>query len=406
MNNMVFPGGLTIGVALEEDKKDPQKRGAVRVADPLRHGNNIPASDYPYLPAMGAPTQGDLETNNPPPEAGTIVICMSELGNPSKIPIAIGKDVHGGGPSAGNLNNTAQIKKIADAIKYKYAKRVSKGYETGSRSGAEIRKPKDGDEWSHILTKGIPVHAAMPSIAGTIIPSRTNIETAKQQFGHVLNSSMISQLPGKFMSLSSLFSGLTKSQKKSIQKAVPQEIFDAMESTMALMQNGDSGSSLVDGRVDEETFISNAIELLSGVRSLPELEEVLHRLTYDTTLFGQDKLQEIEIDVIGAFGAAKQKLDHLGNVTDQIPDIIQALISAFGSLLNSIDGASGADTNTNMFGDQADTINDMLGRVQTDVDKFRKELLESVNKSPEARKFKQILDKSSWKGGDPLSILG
>ncbi len=405
MNKMEFPGGLTIGIALEEDKKDPQQRGAVRVADPLRHGNNMEASDYPYLSAMGAASQTDLETNSPPPEAGTVIICMSQLGNPSKIPIAISKDVHGGGPQAGNLNNVAQIKKIKAAIEYQYEKVLSKGFQTKTRDGAEVREPKDGEKWAHKLTKGIPVHAAMPSLAGTIIPSRASIETAKQKFDHVLNSSMLSKLPGSFMSLSSMFDKLTSSQKKNIKKNVPEDVFNALESTMALMQNGDSGSSMVSGRVDEETFIANAIELLSRAKTLPDVESALHRLTYDDTLFGLDKLKEVEIEIEGVFGKFKQKLDAAGNITDEIPEIVKKIIEAFSSFLKNAEAASGGNTGLNLFGDQSDMINDMLGRVSTDVDKFRKTMLETLNKSPDAQKFKKILDKSAWKGGNPLSIL-
>jgi hypothetical protein len=172
------------------------------------------------------------------------------------------------------------------------------------------------------------------------------------------------------------------------------------------MQGGDGGSYSTEGRVHPETYIANAIDLLSQVTNPADLEGVLHRLSYDTDLHGLDQLAEVEIDVEGAFGTFKQKIDHAGNITSEIPEPVQKLIEAFSSMLGSPSSAPGAGKGENMFGEAASTMTDMLGRVEPMIQKFRQEMLQELNISLEAEKHKIVHKFGALEGGNPLSIVG
>jgi len=405
-----FPhtAGISMRIVTGGDNKrqDPGQGNKLQATDPLRHGNNINANQYPFIPIMGACNQRDLETNAPPPEPGSAVACFPAMGDPSSLVAGfVVKDQNKSGASAGNMDLMG-LRNVTESLQRQVGKVVSSGFKSGSRNGAEIREPKDGDSWTHALTKGLPTHAATWPLAGTVLPDRQNIETAIQQFSSILSPSMVSQMPGSFMSMGDLFSGMTKKQKKQIQESMPQDVYQAFESTSKLMQSGDGGTYSTGGRVNPEVFVVNAIDLLTQVKSPSDLDHVLHRLQYDTDLFGLDQLPETEIETEGAFGVFKQKIDANGNITDEIPEIVQKAIEAFSSMLSSASSAPGAGNGENLFGEAAKTMTDMLGRVEPSVQKFRQSMLQELNTSGVAKTFQQILEKGAWKGGDPLSLIG
>lgn len=410
MRNLDFPhtAGASMRIVTGGDNKrqDPGQGNKLQATDPLRHGNNINATDYPFISIMGACNQRDLETNAPPPEPGSLIMCFPAMGDPSSLVAGfVTKDQNKSGASAGNFDLMG-LKTVSESLTREVGKVVSNGFKSGSRNGAEIREPKNGPNWLHSLTKGLPTHAATWPLAGTALPSRQNIETAKQQFANILSPSMVSQMPGSFMGISDIFSGMSKNQKKQLKDSMPPDVYQAFESTATLMQGGDGGTFSTEGRVHPETFIANAVDLLSQVTNPADLEGVLHRMTYDTDLHGLDQLPEVEIDVEGAFGAFKQKIDSQGNITNEIPEAIQQLIEAFSSMLSSPSSAPGAGKGENMFGEAAATMTNMLGRIEPTIQKFRQDMLQELNTSLEAEKQKIIQKFGALEGGNPLSLIG
>lgn len=408
--NLDFPhtAGASMRIVTGGDNKrqDPGQSNKLQATDPLRHGNNIADTDYPFIPIMKACNQRDLETNAPPPEPGSLVMCFPAMGDPSSLVagFTIG-DVNKSGASAGNFDLT-RLNSVTKSFQREVGKVASKGFKSGSRNGAEIREPQNGPQWVHELTRGLPTHAATWPLAGTPLPGRNNIETAIQQFSNILSPSMVSQMPGSVMSLSDVLSGLTKKQKKQLQNSMPQNVYQAFESTATLMQSGDGGSFSTEGRVHPETYIANAIDLLSQVTNPADLEGALHRLTYDTDLFGQDQLEEVSMEVEGAFGKFTQKIDANGNITSEIPEPVQKLIEAFASMLGNEGSAPGAAKGDNFFGEAASTMTDMLGRVEPTIQKFRQDMLQELNTSSTAETFKNILNLAAKNGGNPLSLIG
>ena len=408
VNDFPTKAGATAEIVVGGHKKhpDPDQGNKFQTTNPLTHGPNINPRDYPYTMILGQCTQAALETQDTPPEPGSSVLKLPVLGAPSStVGIGVLKDKNLGTASAGNMNNMS-FPGIIEALGADVEKVLSKGYETKNEDGAEVRREKDGSNWNHNMTKGLPTHAALYPMAGTILQSRQKIETAVQQFSSILNSSMASQLPGSFMSMETLFNKMTKKQKKKATKNMPPEVLMAFESMLGLMQSGDAGTSFVGGRVHEETFISNAIELLSQSKDINDIISALHRLQYDEDLFGLDQLAEVEIETNTPFGKIKQKLDSKGNISDDIPDIVQKAIEAFSGMLESATSAPSGGANMNMFGEHAKTMSDMLGRVAPEVQKFRKEMLEHLNTSADAETMKEILKLGAWQGGNPLSMIG
>jgi hypothetical protein len=405
-----FPhtSGATVCIVTGGHKKkpDPGQSNKLQATDPLRHGNNINSTQYPFVPIMTGCTQDDLETNAPPPEPGSTILMLPATGDPSsRMAAFVIKDQNKSGSSSGNYD-LSKLKNFVTAVGENVEKVVSKGFSTSTRDGAEVRKPKDGDNWKHDLTRGLPTHAATYPLGGTVLPNRQKIETAIQQFAGILSPSMVSQMPGSFMSMGDLLSSLTKSQKKQIQDAMPVDVYQAFESTSNLMQSGEASSFSTGGRVNPEVFIANAIDLLTQVTNPADLDNVFHRLQYDTDLFGLDELEAVSMEVEGAFGTFTQKIDANGNITDEIPEVVQQLIEQFAQMLSSSSSAPGGGKGENLFGEAAQTMTDMLGRVEPTVQKFRQQMLSELNTSMEAEKFKEILKLAAWDGGNPLSMIG
>ena len=390
----------------DNGRQDPAQCNKLQAKNPILHGNNINNTDFPFVPIIGACNQRDLETNAPPPEPGSQCLMFSVTGDPSsRVALGVFKDENKTGASAGNMN-LGGLKGVTEAFNRKITKKVSKGCRKGTRNGAEIQNVLDGDNWSHFLTNKIQTHAATWPLAGTVLPGRKNIETAVQQFSSILSPSMVSKMPGSFMGISDVISGLTKSQKKKIQDSMPKDVFGAFESTANLMQSSDGSSFSTGGRVNPEVYIANVIDLLSQVTNSADLEGALHRLTYDTELFGLDLLEATEIEVEGAFGVFKQKIDANGNITDEIPEIIQKAIEAFSSMLSSASSAPGASKGDNFFGEAAKTMTDMLGRVEPSIQKFRQAMLSELNTSSVAEIMKKGLKTAATEGGNSIKGFG
>lgn len=409
VNNFPSKAGASAEIVVGGHKQhpDPDQGMKFQTSNPLTHGPNINPRDYPYTMISGQCTQAALETSDPPPEPGSAVLKLPVLGAPSShVAIGVLKDKNMGSASAGNMNNMG-FPAIIEALNADVSKIASKGYKTTSEDGAEVRRENDGQNWKHNMTKGIPTHAAMYPLAGTILEARQNIDTAIQQFVGILNSSMLSQLPGQFMSIASALQSMSKKEKKQATKNMTADCAMAFESIAELQQCGDGGSSTLCGvRADPDTYKQNLIDLLSQCKDYTDVVACFQQMNNDDTLLGTDKLANTEITVTTCFGDVTQSMDCNGNVSIKKSDEVQKAIQAFSSMLNNAQQACSGGTNVNLFKDQANNMADMLGRIAPEVQKFRKELLEFVNTSSEAQKFKQILDKAAWQGGDPLSLIG
>lgn len=411
-NNFPSDGGITACIVTGGHINEPHPAEAhnLKVIDPIRHGPNIyeKHKNLPFISSMRSATQSGLETNDPAPEPGTMVYCMSTTGEPSgRIVLGQPNGQNNPGGAAGNIDLLSFWAQIEQQVTGKIK---SEGFQKASRDGVEVREPKDGEEWKHALTKGLPTHAAIFPLAGTILPAVKQVETAVQQFAGILNSNMLSQLPGQIMSLASMFGKMNSSQKSRAKQNMPPEVADAFDSMLNLIQTADGSDSFATGmRVNDEVFLENAADLLSQVTNLSDLSTVMRRLQTDASIRGLDKLPKVKIQSDTAFGSFSFDMDAEGNlefddidsntanisvstlssvyyVSDEQAQntapqraqsgggggnqqVLQA-IQQFASLL--LNGAQNAGTSSkdNLFKDQAPKIAEMMGRIPTDASKL------------------------------------
>ena len=130
-------------------------------------------------------------------------------------------------------------------------------------------------------------------------------------------------------------------------------------------------------RVDPDTFVENAVELLSQAKTLPDVLNAVKRLQYDETLRGMDKLKDIEIEIETPFGKITQSISPSGNVTSKIPDAVQKAQQAFGKLLSSASSYPGSSASADHFFGRSAKILELASRLPGDKQALIKNALQN-----------------------------
>lgn len=360
-----FPHGYQIAYNVvtggHAQEPAPDQSGTLKVVDPVRHGQQVNQFDMPFVTTLRTPTQSALEETPFPPEPGAIVATSFNMGDPtSRAVVGMPNEINNSSSVAGN--NPLMFHILQAIIKDVLKNRPTKYKEKQDR-GALVRAiDQEFGNWIHALTKGLPTHAALFPMAGQVLPAVQQIDTAVKQFASILGQGAIGQLPGAAMNLSSLFNKMNDKQKKKIKENKSEEIVNALESMMTLLVEGEgSGTYMASGRVHEETFIDNAVELLSQCTAIGDIVECLQRLRYDETLHGLDKLQDIEVKANTEFGQIVMTVDSKGNAkqSQQSLQQIMSAIQQFTGFLNSLQSGGQGKT---MFGKEAGKVSDSSQR--------------------------------------------
>lgn len=442
--------GVIVGGDSEDAPKD--KAGGARVWIPsLYNGNKIKFTDLPFARMIGAGTQGSVHSSSHPPERGTCVMCVKD-GGPGHsgtgyvtilgvLPNTVMKGM--GVPGGKSLFNFFE-----EAVNHKTDKKAPpKSLKNGSRDGAEIREVQDNGMWSHSLVKAIPSTATLWPMAGIHLDQVKGIATATQHSTSILSSSMLSQMPGMTMSLGKMFNMLQSTGAlDQILSKLPPEIKDAMVSTSNLITQVETSSSYgfaVTNRVQPDTFLQNATELLSTATSIGDIVDTMNRLTTDESLHGLDKLEKVKIRTSGAYGNTIMELDSTGSLTatinlaevvasvntdanavTTIANVANTIIKKTGNkqddddaeqYVSNIQGAISMLTSAeqafsssgkNLFGESAKTMFDMHNRMNPGKLAHMKQLTESVNTGITAKKNIKPLTDLIMKGGNILSGKG
>jgi hypothetical protein len=361
-----FPHGYQIAYNVvtggHSDEPAPDQSGTLRIIDPIRHGQQVNQNDLPFVTTLRTPTQSALEETPFPPEPGSIVAVSFNMGDPtSRAVVGMPNEINNSQSVAGNnplmFHILSAIAK--DVMKYKPTK-----YQEKQHRGALVRAiDQESGNWKHELTKGLPTHAALYPLAGQVLPAIKQIDTAVKEFASILGQGSIGQIPGSIMNLSSLFKKLTKEQKKKIFKDKPETLINAMESMMDLMVDGEgSGAYISSGRIHEETFIENMIEMLSQCTNLSDLVECMQRIRYDETLHGLDKIQDIELKANSAFGEIVFTVDKNGK-TKQKEDSLKKILDAVQKFVGLMNSAQAGGQGKTMFGKEAQKVMDAVNRL-------------------------------------------
>jgi len=375
-----------------------------KVINPLIHSSqNYNDQDLPFVLNNTPATQESLETTPNPPEPGTMVLVDGVLGDPST------KIVTAQFPNVTQMKTAEGNNDLHEWLRRAFKKPVGKNRPT-SFVEKEERKALVRDienekgEWTHDLVKGIRADAAFSTLAGQILPQVKNIDTAIQKALNIPSAGMLANLPGSFMSLSSMLSKLTNKQKKSATSSMSPEVTMALESIQTLLTDGEiSNSSITSGRVHEETFIQNAIDLLSQVTTIHDLIGVLDRLRHDTSLHGLENIETIEYRTNTAYGEIVQTIDYLGNLVMDANS--QNIITAATSSLTSSMGSSQAgDPLKNLFGDGTQNMANAFSRLAGSGEEFRNKLVRDVVQKTKQAQHDTVHDLTCGKG-NPLSCF-
>jgi hypothetical protein len=371
--------------------------GTCRVIDPLRHGADVDPFQMPYVTMLRSPTQSALEETPFPPEPGSCVGVSFNMGDPSsRVLIGQPNELNNSQSSPGNFSIMELIQKLAALSTNK--NRPTK-YQEKEDKGAIVRAiDQELGDWMNSLTKGLPTHAALYPLAGQILPSIQQIDTAVQQFASIINS--FGGMAGSPMNMSSMLNKLDNNKKKQITQNMPPEIADAFNSYLNLMTDGSHGESNFVYRVDEETFLKNAVEILSQCNSIGDLTYCLQELRSNTELHGANTLGSMIVTANSAYGPVQFTMDNKGN-KKQDPVNAQQIMSIIQQFMGLLNSAQGGGQGKTMFGDAAGKVVEAVGRLPPEA-KMR-----LSNMSDTMSTYEKIRDPIHKAGldGDPMKIV-
>lgn len=291
----IFPGGSNFAYCLvaggHANDKPQDESGTCKVVDPLRHSSSFSIENMPFVTTLRSPTQGDLETTPMPPEPGQVCAVSWQTGDPTtRVVCGIPNDLNQQSSMASNDPGNFWTQETESKRTNK--RTPPKNVQEKNDRGAVVReKEETGDDWTNSKTKGIASHAAWSQMAGIVLPQVKQIDTAVKQFMNIPNIGNISQLAGTIMSLANMLKGMSNSQRKRATQNMPPELVTGFDNMLYLIPEVQtSGSYVCSGRVDEETFMENAVTLLSQVSNISDMLHVMSRLRGDVSLRGFEKL--------------------------------------------------------------------------------------------------------------------
>lgn len=180
---------------------------------------------------------------------------------------------------------------------------------------------------------------------------------------------------------------LAEASKEMFSK-MPRELQGSFKNMSVLMQSIEQSSGALNtGRVDPTTFITNTAKLMSQVTNISDMASVMQTMMTDTSLHGLDKLGSISIPVETPFGTLPISLGADGSLTQNAPELLTKLFSAFSSAMTSASQFAGVNPGENLFGGSAETMLDMFGRMGGPSNKVAVEMSKVLNQSNPAQTF-------------------
>ena len=361
-NKIVY--GIVVGG--NDGDPDPTQSGGCRVYCPSEYGKDVDITHLPFSRTLAQGNQDGITSFNPPAEHGSALMCMKMAGQSGTghlvILGSVPNDINKDSTIPGNSSIWPAIDKaIKDLTKIRIPPNVG--------SGAAGSKPpqEKGQYHKNELVKYLPSTATLWPMNGIKIPQVQNIPSATQAFSSILTGDMLSMLPGMNMTLGSLMSSMPAALKNELFKNIPPEIGGALNSMSALMQSMEiveGGGFNTATKINPAVYFNNAANLISNSRTIYDLVGNFNQLQYDTSLFGLDSLPPVSMTMTGGpFGDVPIQIDAMGAITSLVPEPVQKLAEAFGSLMSNGAGFPGVFPGANMFGGSSGVLNEMFNRL-------------------------------------------
>lgn len=401
--------GMAYGIIVGGDINDPDPMQAnnYRIYFPGIHGSDVNPKDLNFSPSLRSPDRFTQQTMAGGMDPGTLVVATKDTGSNQCQIMGIANDFNNRDSRIGG--NIDLLQSISEFFSKNIKVNIPPNIIDSSRDGAKIRKIQEkGQEHNHDLLRGLPTHAALFPMAGTIIPQLQNIPTAKQAFNDILTPELANMLPGIAMTLGKMFSMFSNKTMKSITSSMPREVAYAMQSMSTLMQNvetSEGGGFTTNNRVDEAAFMTNAEKLLKQCTNFSDMVYCMQRLQSDDTLYGRDKLKDSTFKVMTPFGEITKTISPNGSISNGNDDATKAVMKLASAFLSAAGGFPGVNPGENLFGKSAQTMMGMFQRVAPEAQNIAKALSEQLNTSDLAKKMDKITKALTEGGKSPFANL-
>ena len=401
--------GMAYGIIVGGDINDPDPMQAnnYRVYFPGIHGRDVNVKHLAFSPLLRAPDRFSQQCTPGGLDPGSLVVALKDTGSNQCQILGLANDFNNRDSRIGG--NLDLLQELQQYFTRSVRVNIPPNIQDSTRDGAKIRKIQEkGQEHNHDILRGLPTHAALFPMAGTIIPQLSNIPTAKQAFNSILTPELAANLPGIAMSLGRMFSLFSNRTFRSITASMPREVAYGMQSMSNLIQNVESsegGGFTTNNRVDEATYMQNAEQLLKQCATFSDVVTSMRRLQCDESLYGRDKLSSTTFVANTAFGQVTQTLSPDGNIGYANDDATKAVLQLATSFLSSVGGFPGVNPGENLFGRSAQTMASMVNRIAPEAQTIAKQLSEQLNTSDLAKKMDSITKALTQGGKSPFADL-
>ena len=351
------------GIVVGGHDNDPagDESGNLRVYFPGIHGKDVNVQHLNFSPRLMSPTKSTQQEFPGGLDPGTLVVAMKDTGSNYCQIVGLANDTNLSDSQI--AGNTDLLQFVRSYLSTNINVRIPPTIQETMVGGVRVRKAVEkGRLHNHNLLQGLPTHGALYPMSGSVLPRVSGVNTAQTGFDSLMSGDILGAIPGVFMTLGKMFSILQSTGALRNLK-VSREVGLAVNSISLLIQQVETMEKAgfnVGGRVDQDSYLSNATQLLSQAQTVSDITRSLSRLQNDRTLFGHDKLRNGIKSQNTHYGSSKISISPTGSIMRFLPPQTRQAISAGFQVLSLINSVYPGQK---IFGDSAAKIYRMINRL-------------------------------------------
>ena len=351
------------GIVVGGHDNDPagDESGNLRVYFPGIHGKDVNVQHLNFSPRLMSPTKSTQQEFPGGLDPGTLVVAMKDTGSNYCQIVGLANDTNLSDSQI--AGNTDLLQFVRSYLSTNINVRIPPTIQETMVGGVRVRKAVEkGRLHNHNLLQGLPTHGALYPMSGSVLPRVSGVNTAQTGFDSLMSGDILGAIPGVFMTLGKMFSILQSTGVLNNLK-VPREVGLAVNSISLLIQQVETMEKAgfnVGGRVDQDSYLSNATQLLSQAQTVSDITRSLSRLQNDRTLFGHDKLRNGIKSQNTHYGSSKISISPTGSIMRFLPPQTRQAIRAGFQVLSLVNSVYPGQK---IFGDSAAKIYRMINRL-------------------------------------------
>jgi hypothetical protein len=404
--------GLLYGIVVGGDQSDPDpdQANGLRVYFPTIHGKDVKVKDLAFSPRILSPDRAAMQSFSGGLDPGSMVVAYKDTGSTQCQILGLASDLNNYESNIpGNIGLLQIAPILAQYLNMSTGVSRPPTIQQSTEGGAKIFKINERGDHNHNLLKGLPTHGALFPLNGIPIDPIKSITTAIEAATNIPTEGLLNSLPGVAVSLGSLLNNIlaVKNSSKQLKNKMSSSTFNALGSMNALIQSmeqGESSGFMTSGRVNQEVYTANAIDLLSQCTNLSDLTASMLRLQSDTTLFGMEAYGPTVVEQETEFGKIKTSYGATGDQMTLTPATVAQGLSALSSLMSSASGFPSVVPGQNLFGQSSGTMLNMIQRLAPGQASAAISLLNQVNTSGVAKELHKMIEKVV-QGGNPIDDI-